>query len=224
MHRLRAWDAMSACRPDAIASNSAYIAARIRHAWGRAATVIHPPVDTAAFVPGAEPGGGYYVTASRLVGYKRVGLIAEAFAAMPPRQLRIIGDGPDMRHVKAIAGRAQNIDILGHLPRSQLIENLQSARAFVFAAEEDFGIAPVEAMACGIPAIAYARGGAAESVLDGSTGLLFTEQTAAAIARAVEAFERMPAPSAQACRQRALEFSPELFRARFQEFVAGHVG
>ena len=218
MHRLRAWDALSAVRPDAIACNSAYIARRIRHAWGRSAEVIHPPVDTAAFTPGGTH-DDVFLTASRLVGYKRVPLIAEAFAAMPGLRLDVIGDGPDLAAVRRIAGRAGNIRVLGHVPRGELIQRMRSARAFVFAAEEDFGIAPVESMACGTPVIAFGRGGAAESVVDGETGLLFAEQSAAAIRAAVLRFCTQSTPSAEACVARAAAFSEAAFRQRFLGFV-----
>lgn len=217
MHRLRAWDAASAARPDAIACNSAYIARRVRHAWRREASVIHPPVEVAAFTPeGLRE--DVYVTASRLVPYKQVPLIAEAFAAMPGRRLQIVGDGPDLARVHALARGHANIEVLGHVPRAELIARLRAARAFVFAAEEDFGIAPVEAMACGTPVIAFARGGAAESVLEGRTGRLFPAQSAAAIRQAVEAFEQGPAIDHAACRARALDFAPERFRERFAAF------
>lgn len=218
MHRLRAWDAQSAARPDAIACNSAYIARRIQHAWRREAQVIYPPVDVADFTP-AGVRQDVYVTASRLVGYKRVPLIAEAFAAMPTRRLRIIGDGPDLAQVRAIASRVSNIDVLGHVPRADLIGHLRSARAFVFAAEEDFGIAPVEAMACGTPVIAFGRGGAAESVNEGVTGRLFAEQRIDSLTAAIESFEREPAMDPQRCRQRAQEFSPARFAQDFSAFL-----
>jgi glycosyltransferase involved in cell wall biosynthesis len=175
-------------------------------------------VDIAAFTPGGAR-EDFYLTASRLVGYKRVPLIAEAFAAMPDRRLRIVGDGADLARVRAIAARASNIEVLGHIPRPALIELMRKARAFVFAAEEDFGIVPVEAMACGTPVIAYGHGGAAESVLDGSTGRLFAEQTPAALIAAVQAFETGPAPDPGACRARAEDFAPDRFRARFRAFT-----
>lgn len=219
MHRLRAWDVQSAARPDVIACDSAYISRRIRHAWRREAQVIYPPVEVAEFTPGGTR-QDVYVTASRLVGYKHIPLIAEAFAAMPGRKLRIIGDGPDLARIRAIAARVKNIEVLGHVPRAELIGHLRSARAFVFAAEEDFGIAPVEAMACGTPVIAFARGGASETVLDGVTGRLFSEQSARSIQAGIEAFEAGSAPDSLACRARAEEFSPEIFRTRFNAFVA----
>jgi glycosyltransferase involved in cell wall biosynthesis len=219
MHRLRVWDAVSAQRPDAIACNSAYIARRIRHAWRRDATVIHPPVDVTAFTP-AGGREDVYVTVSRMVGYKRMPLIAEAFAAMPGRRLRIIGDGADLARVRAIAVRSPNITVLGHVPRAEMIAHLRQARAFVFAAEEDFGIAPVEAMACGTPVIAFARGGSVETVVDGMTGRFFSEQSVPAIVAAVEAFERGSQPDPQVCRDQALLFAPERFRERFSAFAA----
>ncbi len=222
MHRLRQWDALSAQRPDALACNSAYIARRISHAWRREAEVIHPPVDVSAFTP-EGPREDIYVTASRMVGYKRIPLIAEAFAAMPGRRLRILGDGADLARVRAIAARVSNIEVLGHVPRPALIAQLRRARAFVFAAEEDFGIAPVEAMACGTPVIAFGRGGAAESVIDGVTGRLFAAQTTEALIIAVEAFAAGPAPDPVACREQALRFSPERFRERFSTFVTKHI-
>lgn len=221
MHRLRAWDAASAVRPDALACNSAYIARRIRHAWGRDAEVIFPPVDVSAFTPEGRR-EDVYVTASRMVTYKHIPLIAEAFAVMPGRRLRIIGDGQDLKKVRAIAARAPNIEVLGYVPRSELIRQLRLARAFVFAAEEDFGIAPVEAMACGTPVIAFGRGGAAESVIAGTTGSFFHELSATAIVAAVTAFERTTGFDPAACRTRALSFSAEAFRDRFEAFLARH--
>lgn len=218
MQSLRTWDTLSSQRPNAIACNSAYISRRIRHAWGRDSQVIYPPVDVGSFTPGATQ-GDYYITASRLVGYKRVPLIAEAFAAMPERKLRIVGDGPDLNLVRAIANKAKNIEVLGHLPRPSLVAQMQSARAFVFAAEEDFGIAPVEAMACGIPVIAYGHGGAAESVIDGVTGRFFMAQTVESLMQAIESFECAVPLNASTCRERALEFSPSHFREKFNAFL-----
>jgi len=218
MHRLRQWDALSSMRPDALACNSAYITRRISHAWRRTAEVIYPPVDVAAFTPEGER-GDEYLTASRLVGYKRVPLIAEAFAGMPGRRLRVIGDGGDMPALRSIAVRAPNITVCGHVDRSELIHRMQRAKAFVFAAEEDFGIAPVEAMACGSPVIAYRRGGACESVIEGRTGVFFDQQTAPSIRAAIEAFESGDTLDPAACRERALSFSPAQFREAFASFL-----
>jgi glycosyltransferase involved in cell wall biosynthesis len=210
--RLRAWDHASAARPDVILANSAWIAERIRKAWRRESIVVHPPVDIAGFAYRAEKGGDY-VIASRLVPYKRVDLIAEAFRQMPDRRLTVIGDGPEMPRVRAAAAKAPNIAIRGRLPQAELVAALQSARAFVFAAEEDFGIGMVEAQACGTPLIAYARGGAGDIVQDGKTGLLFPAQTAEAIVAAVRRFETL-AISPAACRANAERFSEDAFRDR----------
>jgi len=222
LHRLRIWDHRSAAGVDHFAANSGFIARRILKSYRRESEVIHPPVDTEFFVPGAAARGGDYLTVSRLVGYKRVDLLVQAFRELPERRLVIVGDGPDLRRLKASAGA--NVEFVGRLPREQLRARLQAARAFVFAAVEDFGIAPVEAMACGTPVIALARGGAAETVagLDAAqpTGVLFAEQTAAALAGAVRAFEANAARiGAQACRARAERFSKARFRAEFTGFV-----
>lgn len=155
LSRLRIWDQRTAHGVDAFAANSAYIARRIRKAYGREASIIHPPVDTERFTPGFDK-EGYYVTVSRLVPYKRVDLIAEAFARMPQRRLLIVGDGPERAKIAAKA--APNVELLGEQPFEQMHEILRRARAFVFAAEEDFGIAPIEAQACGLPVIAFGRG------------------------------------------------------------------
>ncbi|MEK7413741.1 MAG: glycosyltransferase [Planctomycetota bacterium] len=218
MKKLRAWDAMSATRVDHIACNSAYIARRIRRAWRRDADVLYPPVDIEAFTPGGAR-EDVYLTASRLVPYKHIPLIAEAFARMPGRRLTVIGDGADLGRVRAIARSHANIEVLGHVPRTELIARMRHARAFVFAAEEDFGIAPVEAQACGTPVIAFGRGGACETVVDGKTGLHFDTQTPAAIIAAVERFEKAPAPEAAHCRANAELFSSANFRSGLLDFL-----
>ena len=218
MHQFRMWDAVSAQRPDVLACNSAFIARRIAHAWRREAHVIYPPVDVEDFTPAGDR-EDIYVTASRMVGYKQMPLIAEAFATMGTRRLCMIGDGPDLARVKAIAARSPNIEVIGHATRPELIRRLRSARAFIFAAEEDFGISPVEAMACGTPVIAFGTGGAAETVIDGVTGLLFHQQTAAGVIDAVKRFEAGPNLESSACRMQAEVFSPRLFRAQFTALV-----
>ncbi|WP_270935762.1 glycosyltransferase [Falsiroseomonas oryzae] len=209
--RLRAWDHASAARPDVILANSAWIAERIRKAWRRESTVVHPPVDIDRFAFSADHTGPY-VIASRLVPYKRVELVAEAFRAMPDRELVVVGDGPEMPKLRAAAGDARNISIRGRVKQAELVALLQSARAFVFAAEEDFGIGMVEAQACGAPLIAYRRGGAADIVREGETGVLFPEQTAESIADAVRCFEALSISPA-ACRANAERFSHAAFRA-----------
>lgn len=219
LRRIQAWDARTAQGVDHFVANSAYIADRIRRAYGRDADVIHPPVDVGAFRLRREK-ADCYLTASRLVPYKRVDLVVEAFAGMPDRRLRVIGDGPERGKIARLANGRPNIELLGYQPAQVLREAMQSARAFVFAAEEDFGIMPVEAQACGTPVIAYGRGGAYETVIDGRTGLLFEEQSVRGIRQAVEAFEtRAGTFEADAIRRHAETFSQERFRESFSRCV-----
>lgn len=220
---LRKWDLANTDDVDAFVAISDYIADRIRRAYGRSATVIYPPVDTAFYTPSERyDEQSYYLTASRFVPYKRIDLIASAFRELPDRRLLIIGSGPDDRKVRAAAG--PNVEIVGHVDRTRLRDALRGARAFVFAAEEDFGIAPVEAQACGIPVIAYGRGGATETIVandvDGHrTGVLFSEQTVSGIVGAIRDFESMRIAPA-ACRLNAERFAEDRFRREFEACVS----
>ncbi len=217
LHRLRTWDCRAAQSVDHFIACSGYIGRRIRKAYHRDATVIYPNVDVEAFVIG-DGREDFYLTSSRMVPYKKMHLIVEAFAAMPERRLIVIGDGPQFRRCRALA--APNVTLLGYQPHDVLLRHMQRARAFLFAAEEDFGIAPVEAQACGTPVIAYGRGGAAETVIDGVTGLLFHEQSAAAIREAVRAFEQIEDSFDPATiRAHSLRFSTERFRREFRREV-----
>jgi glycosyltransferase involved in cell wall biosynthesis len=228
LHYVRLWDVRTANGVDAFIGNSRYIARRIRKVYGRDCTVIYPPVDVAEF-PLARDKADFYVTASRMVPYKRMDLIVEAFSAMPDRHLVVIGDGPDSAKVRAKAG--PNVQLLGFSGAEVLRDHLQRARAFVFAAEEDFGITPVEAQACGTPVIAFGKGGALETIVPLSdtecagsapapTGVFFYEQSVAAIIAAVERFEGAGAAiTPEACRENALRFSPERFRTEFTACV-----
>jgi glycosyltransferase involved in cell wall biosynthesis len=153
-----------------------------------------------------------------MVPYKRMPLIVEAFRAMPDRRLVVIGDGPELARVRRMA--SNNIHVLGWQPFDVLHDLMQRARAFVFAAEEDFGIIPVEAMACGTPVIAYGHGGVRESVIDGVTGLFFDEQSVPAIAHALHCFEMDPERfEPTAIRARAEHFAASRFRDRFAAFA-----
>jgi glycosyltransferase involved in cell wall biosynthesis len=222
LHRLRLWDRSSAAGVDSLVANSGYIAERIRKVWRREAAVIHPPVDVERFGLGTAPRGDHYLLASRMVPYKRVELVVEAFRRMPGRRLVVTGDGPSEPLVRAAAAGAPNVELRGRVPQAELIALTQTARAFVFAAEEDFGIAMVEAQACGTPLIAFGRGGARDILRDGETGLLFPEQTAEAVMAAVERFEARPSPIAPAaCRANALRFSEEVFRTAIRAHVEG---
>ena len=205
MHYLRNWDRITADRVDAFVANSHYIAQRIRNIYRRPAFVVYPPVDIDAFTLGTAR-EDFYLAASRLVPYKRIDLIVEAFAEMPNRQLVVIGDGPEF---KKIASKATaNVKMLGYQSFDVLLDHMQRARAFLFAADEDFGIMPVEAQACGTPVIAFGRGGVLETVVDGETGLFFRQQSAKSIQQAVEAFGT--------ARRR---MHPELIRANAERFA-----
>jgi glycosyltransferase involved in cell wall biosynthesis len=224
LHRIRLWDYRTAAGVDRFIANSRFVARRIAKVYGRESAVIHPPVDTGGFAP--SPAGGaredFYVTASRLVPYKRIDLIVEAFAAMPGRRLVVIGDGPEMPRVRARS--APNVTLLGQQPAEVLRDHLQRARGFVFAAEEDFGIAPLEAQAAGTPVIAFGKGGVLETIrgLDdpAPTGVFFEAQTVAAVAAALDAFEAAgDRITPEACRANALRFGAERFRDAFGEYV-----
>ena len=218
LHYMRLWDSRTAAGVDRFVANSAFIGRRVRKVYRREAGVVHPPVDVARFALRADK-EDFYLTASRMVPYKRMPMIVEAFARMPQRRLVVIGDGPDMDKVRAAAG--PNVTVLGFQDDATLIDHMQRARAFVFAAEEDFGITPVEAQACGTPVIAYGRGGSLETVRGRGdparrTGVFFDAQTPEALIAAVEAFEALPVPIApETCRRHAEDFAPERFRERF---------
>ncbi|MGI6775649.1 glycosyltransferase family 4 protein [Acetomicrobium sp.] len=217
LHKLRMWDLRTANGVDHFLANSRFIARRIWKVYRREATVIYPPVDVDSFTL-CEQKEGFFLTASRMVPYKKIDLIAEAFSLMPDKRLYIIGDGPDFDKVKSKAGA--NVELLGYQPFEVLRNYMQRAKAFVFAAEEDFGIVPVEAQACGTPVIAYGKGGALETVTEGETGLFFYAQTPSSIIEAVKRFEDMKdrfIPSK--IREKTLRFSKDRFRQEFSSFV-----
>ena len=221
LHRLRLWDARTADGVDDFIAISHFIERRIWKAYRRKSTVIYPPVDVEYFVPGG-PREDFYLTASRMVPYKRQDILIDAFKGLPDRRLIVIGDGPDMARLKAKAG--PNVELLGHQPIPVLRDHLQRARAFLFAAEEDFGIAPLEAQACGTPVIGYGRGGLLETVrgLDdpSPTGVFFALQEPESVREAVGRFERESgAITAEACRSNAMRFEPGRFRREFGDFV-----
>ena len=221
LHYIRIWDQRTAHGVDAFVANSAFVGRRIRKAYGSEATVVYPPVDVERFELGTQH-EDFYLIASRMVPYKRIPLIVEAFAAMPSRRLVVIGDGTDFARAKASA--TPNVTLLGYQPDAVLVDYMQRARAFVFAAEEDFGISVVEAQACGTPVIALGRGGVREIVIDSAdpergTGLFFEEQTVASIVDAVERFEQRPAFRGEVCRRNALRFTAERFKHEFMDVV-----
>lgn len=222
LDRLQAWDRASSARVTHFIANSAFVQDRIARAYGRTATVIHPPVDTAYFTPLAPEvplaARSYYFTASRWVPYKRLDLIVDAFRALPEMRLIVAGDGPDAKPVRAAA--PPNVEFVGHVSRERMRDLLRRARGFMFTALEDFGILPVEAQACGTPVIAFGEGGARETVVDGVTGLFFATQSAAAIADAVRGHEAaLPGLHPSDCRAHAEAFSTPRFAAAYTGFV-----
>lgn len=226
LHKLRIWDVVSSNRVDYFISNSDYIGRRIQKVYRRDFTTIYPPVAVEKLNCVSEK-QDFYVTASRMVPYKRVDLIVSAFARMPDKKLIVLGDGPEFFKVQQLAKRFSNIELKGYLPSSEMFSYIQKAKAFVFAAEEDFGILPVEAQACGTPVIAFGRGGASETVIDFiqapslATGVLFTEQTELALRQAVQKFEGVQDGfDFRRCRAQAEKFATPVFHDKIQCFIA----
>lgn len=220
MHYLRLWDAAAANRVDAFVANSSHVARRIGKLYRREARVVHPPVDVQRFRADL-PREDFYVAVSRFAPYKKMALIVEAFTRMK-KPLVVIGGGPEFEKVRRSAG--PGVKLMGHQPDEVVADYLQRARAFVFAAEEDFGIAPVEAQAAGCTVISYGRGGVRETVVahpdEGATGMFFDEQTPEALEQAVRAFEDHENEfSPEACRRNAERFSREWFRREFESVL-----
>lgn len=222
LKRIREWDYRTANGVDLFISNSDFIGRRIWKVYRRESITIYPPVDVSAFSfhPDKED---YYLTASRMVPYKKMDMIVEAFSQMPDKKLIVIGNGPDFEKIKSKA--TNNIQLLGYQPFTDLLYYMQRAKAFVFAAEEDFGITPVEAQACGTPVIAYGKGGALETVIGleektGPTGVFFKEQTTHSLINAVKEFEdKQLIIRSEDCRSNAIRFSPERFRKEIKDIV-----
>lgn len=219
LHYLRNWDIASVNRVDAFAAISHYVARRIKKIYGRDSEVIYPPVDVDT-IPFQEQKEDFYLTVSRMVPYKKIDLIVESFAKMPDKKLVVIGDGPEMHKVKRKAGK--NVEILGHASDSVVRNYMRSARGFIFAAEEDFGIVVLEAQAAGTPVIAFGQGAALETVLDRQTGVFFDEQTVPSLVKAVTDFETLHFDPKKA-RENALRFNKARFQKEFRDFVTRKV-
>lgn len=218
LHSIRKFDAISGNRVDYYISNSDYVGQRIRKTYRRKSVTIHPNIDTSKFEMCAEK-ENFYLASSRLVPYKKIDLIIEAFNKMPEKKLYIIGGGPCLQKYKGMA--KENISVMGYQPFDVLKEKMQRAKAFIFAADEDFGMIPIEAQSCGTPVIAYGHGGSLETVSDGNTGLFFYEQSSSAIVEAVNKFEALGLNrfSPETCRKWAESFSEERFKQEFKSFV-----
>lgn len=218
LHPIRQFDAIAGSRVDYYISNSDYVGQRIRKTYRRKATTIHPNIDISNFEL-CNDKQEYYLASSRLVAYKKIDTIIEAFNQMPDKKLVVIGGGPNLETYRKLA--KDNVTVMGYQPFDVLKDKMQHAKAFVFAADEDFGMIPIEAQSCGTPVIAYGHGGSLETVNGGKTGLFFNEQTPEAIVEAVNRFEAMGSqPFAPAdCRQWAEGFSEERFKREIKEFV-----
>jgi len=224
LHYLRIWDAATAQSVDHYVAISEFVARRIKKFYGRDSVVIYPPVDVHQFTL-QENKEDFYLTASRLVPYKKVHEIVEAFRGLPDKKLVVIGGGPESDKIAKLAKSCANITLMGYQPTSVLRDHMRRAKAFLFAAKEDFGIIVLEAQACGTPVIAFREGGSWETVrglgvTDKPTGIFFDSQTPDAIIEAVRRFEREgSAIRPAACRANAMEFSQERFREQLTNFV-----
>jgi len=229
--RLRRWD-FAAAQPSSAAGNgtpgagvdhfiaiSKDIQARIKTYYGRDSVIIYPPVDTDRFRPAAnsQAAGDYYLIVSRLIPYKRIDLAVQTLTRLGKR-LIVVGDGRDRAALEAMAG--PSVEFKGRLPEDQVAELVANCRAFLFPGFEDFGIAPVEAQAAGRPVIAFARGGALDTVVEGTTGLFFYEQSVPGLIEAIEQFEKQSFDPA-AVRTNAERFSVHRFRQELGDFVTG---
>lgn len=229
LHKIRNWDTRTAHGPDLMLANSNYVRGRIKRIYGRDARVVFPPVGMHE-LEYSEHKDDYYITASFLAPYKRTDLVIKAFNEMPQRRLKVVGDGQQSAHLRALAG--PNIEFAGFLPRRDYVKAVAQAQALVFAGCEDFGIALAEAQACGTPLIAFERGGANDIVLplgeaSRPTGILFDRQTVDCVKQAVAHFEaKRAAITPRACQENAQRFSMGRFRREiaeaFDEVVALH--
>lgn len=220
LHYIRLWDVQSANRVDVFLANSAYVSRRINKLYRREAKVLHPPVEVGRYRPDVDR-EDFYVAVSRFVPYKRMRLIVEAFTTLG-LPLVVIGAGPEFERARAVAG--SNVRLIGYKPDEVVTDHLQRAKAFVFAANEDFGITPVEAQAAGCPVIAYGSGGVLETVIglpdEDATGVFFNEQTPRSLIEAVRTFEEnAPAFRPETCRSNAERFAKEKFRAGLRSLV-----
>ncbi|MCH4552103.1 glycosyltransferase [Aestuariibaculum lutulentum] len=215
LSKIRLWDVLSTNRVDYLIANSKYIAKRIKKVYRRDSKVIYPPVDISSFALEINK-KDYYVTASRFVPYKKIDLIVEAFSKMSDKTLIVIGDGPELKKIQS--KMSANIILTGHIELSEVISYFQKAKAFIFAAEEDFGIVPVEAQACGTPVLAYGKGGALETIEDGVSGTFFYEQSVDAIINGVAKMNSIKFEP-ERVRDNAEKFSKERFEKEFKETV-----
>jgi len=217
LHRIRKWDVGTSNRVDVYIANSNFIKRRIKKVYRRDSLVIFPPVSVHEFFLSKEK-KDFYLTASRVVSYKKMDMIVKAFTLMPDRVLKVIGIGPDFDKLKKIAKGYENIELLGYQPFNVLKELMQTAKGFVFAAEEDFGITPVEAQACGTPVIGFGKGGLLDTVIEDKTGVFFKEQTVSSLIGAIKKFETLSFDP-EFIRENSLQFSNEAFTASLKDTI-----
>lgn len=225
LHRIRIWDSRTSNSVDEFIAISEFISRRIFKVYRRTSKIIYPPVDVSSFTL-TNTKEDFYLTVSRMVSYKKIPMIVEAFSKMPDKTLIVIGDGPEFKKCQAVANT--NVKLLGYQDNDVLRDYMQKAKAFIFAAEEDFGITPLEAQACGTPVIAYGKGGALETVIgtgdssdnEDSTGLFFYEQNIESLIAAVNSFEKNKnLISPLSCRKNAERFSTVRFTSEFTCFI-----
>jgi len=218
LHYIRNWDRSTADRPDVYIANSGYVRNRIKKTYNREAHVVYPPVDVHRMEVERSK-DNFFLAAGRLVPYKRFDLVVEAMKHLPDERLVLVGDGPEMKKIKSLAG--PNVEIMGYQPDHVMHDHMRRAKGFVFAAVEDFGIMPVEAQACGTPVIGINQGGVAETVLHRETGLLFEEQTVESLADSMATLSGLPGGffDPDRIRSHAETFSREIFRDRLQTIV-----
>ncbi|MFN8670854.1 MAG: glycosyltransferase family 4 protein [Candidatus Sericytochromatia bacterium] len=223
LHKIRIWDYRTASGVDYFIAISDFISKRIKKIYGKESFIIYPPVEIDKFTL-EEKKEDFYLTASRLVPYKKVDLIARAFLNMPDKKLYLIGDGSEYNKIKNIIRDAKNIYMLGYQDDKTMIEYMKKAKAFIYCAEEDFGIVPLEAQACGTPVIAYGKGGLKETIIDlkqeKPTGIFFYKQEVESLIEAIKIFEANQEKFIpKNCRENALRFSPEIFKENVSNFI-----
>jgi glycosyltransferase involved in cell wall biosynthesis len=217
LHKIRIWDSITANRVDYFIANSNYTAGRIKKIYNKESKIIYPPVDVDKFECTAGK-DNFYVSVSRLVPYKKVDLVVEAFSKMKDKKLIVIGDGPDMNKIKSRA--SANIEFLGYKPVEEMKQYLQKAKAFVFAAEEDFGITVIESLACGTPVIAFNKGGSKETIKDEQTGIHFNYQSVESLSGAVARFEKIEDKFDNSILR---SYADNFSRKKFEENISGFV-
>lgn len=218
---IRKWDLKTSERVDLFISNSKNVAERIKRIYGRDSVVLYPPVDTSSFSP-VQKKEGYYFTSARMVAYKKLNLIVETFNELPELKLIVSGDGPELKNLKALGKK--NIEFTGFIKKNELITYMQKAKAFILAADEDFGITSVEAQSCCTPVIAYKKGGYLETVIDGRTGIFFEEQNVESLKKAVlKMEERKQQFNESDFFSNVKTFSVEQFHSGFKKIIDNHV-